>query len=88
VLSIIWTLISLYLFFNNLLLPLAVVIIDSFCFTFFVIAMAGTGSAAITACMLHDADSTLPCSTFEASFAFEVLAMFVPALSALRWNTH
>jgi hypothetical protein len=87
VLSILWTIISIYLFFNNLLLPLAVLIIDSVCFTFFMIAMAGT-SDAVTSCKFYDTDRWQPCSTFKASFAFELLAMFVPALSALRWNTH
>jgi len=47
IISVIWCIVAIALFFTNHLLPLAVVIIDAFILVFWLIAMAGMGSATL-----------------------------------------
>jgi hypothetical protein len=81
-----WSAISIVLFFLALLLPLAVVIVDAFCTLFLLITMAGTGASDALGsglCKIDDGfggEFTIPgCSSIQGvirgGFAMSLLGM-------------
>lgn len=75
-----WMVANFVLYFMCLLLPLAVVIVDAFCFLFLLIAMAGTASSnylSVDCAYWKYTDFYSPCSVVKAAFAFELLGMFL-----------
>ena len=87
---LIWMVMNFVLFFNGILLPLAVVIVDAFCVVFLLISMAGSADSGWLAtfdCSYYTSSSyssySSPyyyssvslCSTIKGAFAIELLGM-------------